>query len=273
MFVRVPIKDENPTTSKPIWPLEFILAKKFFVVSVSSGWFRRLRGKLSSWTFRREGFGVSVSAYRFRRTSFGVPVVATSNCPVWTHCIVFFGNDTLSSLEKTEWPPWREHNVHFANDTMSPLDMTQCPLWTRHSVLSGHDKMSSLETTQCPLWKRHHVLFGKAHCPRWKRHIVLVGKDTQSSLEKNTMSSLEGFTSVERCRWFLSPCTDPLFAVSEASNPAFAKPICAICDVANSVVDIANPIRNFANAVHSDVNAINLRCPGRGIWSPRQWRV
>ena len=125
-----------------IWPPEFILAKKFFVVSVSSGWFRRLRGKLSSWTFRRDGFGVTVSAYRFRRTGFG-------NVKLF-----FFGKNTLFSLGRTHCSFWKEHILFFGKNKLFSLETTNCSLWHEHNVLSGNNTLLSSARTHCSLWKQ-----------------------------------------------------------------------------------------------------------------------
>ena len=137
------------------WPPEFILAKKFFVVSVSSGWFRRLRGKLSSWTFRRDGFGVTVSAYRFRRTGFG-----NVKLFFWEEHTVLFGANTLFFLERTHSLLWKEHIVLFGNNRLFSLARTQCSLWEQHIALFGKNTLFSLETIDCLLWKQKNVLCG-----------------------------------------------------------------------------------------------------------------
>ena len=136
-----------------VWPREFILAEKIYVVRVSSC------------SFRRAAFGVQLSACSFRRAGFGAIVSATSNCLVRKRHIFVFGNDKLSSVGMTHCPVWTRPIVLCENDTLFCVGTTHCPLWTRHNVLCGNNTLfcvgvtlSCVEMTRCPVWTRNIVL-------------------------------------------------------------------------------------------------------------------
>ena len=85
--------------------------------------------------------------------------------------------DTLSFLERTHCLLWTEHTVSFGQNTLSSLNRTHCLF---------------LDRTHCSLSEEHIVFFGRntlssvarRHCPFWQELIVFIGKKTLSSLER-----------------------------------------------------------------------------------------
>ena len=93
-----------------------------------------------SWTFRHNGFGVTVSVSPFRRHHFGVTISVSP-----FRCCRF-------GVEVWAWSFWQRHI------TFCFVESKHSPSWKAHILLHGNHAFSSVGTRHSPSWKAHTVL-------------------------------------------------------------------------------------------------------------------